>query len=162
MRVPTEAEVAHDSPAGDKLDLELIELIFFAYRDFVGEADHVLERFGFGRAHHRVVYFVSRHPGLRVTDLLDILQITKQSLSRVLKQLIDDGYIEQKAGPVDRRERLLYATDKGRKLAYDLSARQHSRILRALNGMPDDARTVVRDFLFNMVDVPPPVPPGGS
>jgi DNA-binding MarR family transcriptional regulator len=144
-----------ESAVGEDLDLELIELIFFAYRDFVGEADHVLESIGFGRAHHRVVYFVSRHPGLRVTDLLDILQITKQSLSRVLKQLVDDGYIEQQAGPVDRRERLLYATDKGQKLAYELSVRQNQRIGRALDAMPPGARVVVRDFLANMADARP-------
>jgi DNA-binding MarR family transcriptional regulator len=149
-----------DSRSIQGLDLELIELIFFAYRDFVGEADHVLEVFGFGRAHHRVVYFVSRHPGLRVSDLLDILQITKQSLSRVLKQLVDDGYIEQKAGPVDRRERLLYASDKGQRLADELSARQDARIRKALTGMPATARATVRDFLYNMVDTPPRVPGG--
>ena len=106
------------------MDLELIELLFFAYRDFVGEADHILEAIGYGRAHHRVVYFVMRNPGLRVSDLLEILQITKQSLGRVLKQLVDDGYIEQRPGPVDRRERLLYASEKGERLANDLSARQ--------------------------------------
>lgn len=142
--------------ADDALDYEIIELLFFAYRDFVGEADHMLEASGFGRAHHRVVYFVTRRPGLRVTDLLDILQITKQSLSRVLKQLIDTGYVEQRAGPVDRRERLLYATDKGRALAVALSRPQDARIRRALATLPAGARTLVRDFLGNMIDSPAP------
>ncbi|MDB5621030.1 helix-turn-helix domain-containing protein, partial [Tardiphaga sp.] len=77
---------------------DIIELLFFAYRDFVGDADHVLEEFGFGRAHHRVIHFVHRYPGLKVADLLDVLRITKQSLGRVLKQLLDEGYIVQKAG----------------------------------------------------------------
>lgn len=141
---------------GEGLDLELIELLFFAYRDFVGEADHILEAIGYGRAHHRVVYFVMRNPGLRVSDLLDILQITKQSLGRVLKQLIDDGYIEQRPGPVDRRERLLYATDKGERLASDLSTRQHVRLTRALATLPAGSRAIVRDFLGNMIDARAP------
>src|SRR3954466_10383715 len=77
---------------------DIIELLFFAYRDFVGDADHVLEEFGFGRAHHRVIHFVHRYPGLKVADLLEVLRITKQSLGRVLKQLLDEGYIVQQAG----------------------------------------------------------------
>src|SRR5207244_9961176 len=89
-----------------------IELLFFAYRDFVGDADHELEAFGFGRAHHRVMHFVYRYPGLKVADLLDVLRITKQSLGRVLKQLLDEGYIVQKTGDNDRRQRLIYATDR--------------------------------------------------
>ena len=91
-------------------------MLFFAYRDFVGDADHELEAFGFGRAHHRVMHFVYRYPGLKVADLLDVLRITKQSLGRVLKQLLDEGYIIQKTGNNDRRQRLLYATPKGEAL----------------------------------------------
>lgn len=147
---------------GDGLDLELIELLFFAYRDFVGEPDHILEAIGYGRAHHRVVYFVMRNPGLRVSDLLDILQITKQSLSRVLKQVIDEGYIEQRPGPIDRRERLLYATEKGEQLASELSARQHVRLTRALATLPEGSRAIVRDFLANMIDARAPGAPAGT
>jgi len=158
-RASADPDLSRTAGPGDgELDFELIELLFFSYRDFVGEADHILEAIGFGRAHHRVVYFVSRNPGLRVSDLLDILQITKQSLSRVLKQLLDDGYIEQRPGPVDRRERLLFATEKGTKLTTELSARQHQRLVRALAPLPDGARTVVRDFLGNMVDHSPSRP----
>src|SRR5271154_4164338 len=73
---------------------DLIELLFFAYRDFVGDADRLLENYGFGRAHHRVLHFVSRRPGLTIAELLDILMITKQSLNRVLKELRDKGYVE--------------------------------------------------------------------
>jgi len=103
---------------------DIIELLFFAYRDFVGDADHVLEEFGFGRAHHRVVHFVTRYPGLKVADLLDVLRITKQSLGRVLKQLLDEGYIVQKAGDADRRQRLLFATAKGEALVVKLAGLQ--------------------------------------
>ena len=95
---------------------DIIELLFFAYRDFVGDPDQELEAFGFGRAHHRVMHFVYRYPGLKVADLLDVLRITKQSLGRVLKQLLDEGYIVQKTGDNDRRQRLLYATPKGEAL----------------------------------------------
>lgn len=164
INFPSDAVPASDGPQasrvhgkdGEGLDLELIELLFFAYRDFVGEADHILEAIGYGRAHHRVVYFVMRNPGLRVSDLLDILQITKQSLGRVLKQLVDDGYIEQRPGPVDRRERLLHATEKGERLASELSARQHVRLTRALATLPPGSRATVRDFLSNMIDARAP------
>src|ERR1700692_4578211 len=88
----------------NELRWDIIELLFFAYRDFVGDADHKLEVFGFGRAHHRVMHFVHRYPGLKVADLLDVLRITKQSLGRVLKQLLDEGYIVQKTGNNDRRQ----------------------------------------------------------
>ena len=103
---------------------DLIELLFFAYRDFVSDADDVLANYGFGRAHHRVLHFVNRNPGMKVADLLDILKITKQSLGRVLKQLVDNGFIEQKEGENDRRQRLLYTTPKGEALALKLAGLQ--------------------------------------
>src|SRR5262245_41601907 len=106
------AETRPGVPRPGDLRWDIIELLFFAYRDFVGDADHELEAFGFGRAHHRVMHFVHRYPGLKVADLLDVLRITKQSLGRVLKQLLDEGYIIQKTGNNDRRQRLLYATPK--------------------------------------------------
>src|ERR1700739_4709541 len=95
---------------------DLIELLFFAYRDFVGDPDEVLVKLGFGRAHHRVLHFVNRNPGMKVAELLEILNITKQSLGRVLKQLVDQGYVVQKEGAQDRRQRLLYVTPKGEQL----------------------------------------------
>src|SRR5258705_10235997 len=93
--------------APDPRLITVVELLFFAYRDFTREADAVLAEYGLGRAHHRVLHFVNRHPGLRVADLLEVLKITKQSLARVLKQLVDEGWIGQQAGLEDRRERLL-------------------------------------------------------
>src|SRR5579872_7555965 len=99
---------------------DLIELFFFAYRDFVGDADRLLETYGFGRAHHRVLHFVTRRPGLTIAELLDILKITKQSLNRVLKELLDKGYVEARAGQSDRRQRQLYATQSGTALALDI------------------------------------------
>ena len=131
---------------------DIIELLFFAYRDFVGDADHELEAFGFGRAHHRVMHFVHRYPGLKVADLLDVLRITKQSLGRVLKQLLDEGYIVQKTGNNDRRQRLLYATPKGEALVAKLAGLQTDRINRALEEIgPGNAETV-RRFLRAMID----------
>ena len=108
-----------------------IEFMFFAYRDFTGEADDLLAEFGLGRAHHRAVYFIGRHPHMTVSDLLDILSITKQSLSRVLSQLIDEGYVEQRAGQTDRRQRLLCLTAKGRKLEKDVHQLQAKRFAKA-------------------------------
>lgn len=131
---------------------DLIELLFFAYRDFVSDPDHVLEKFGFGRAHHRVLHFVNRNPGMKVADLLDILRITKQSLGRVLKQLVDEGYVIQKEGPDDRRHRLLYVTQKGEQLAMKLAGLQTERITRALGGLGPNGHEGARAFLAAMVD----------
>jgi DNA-binding MarR family transcriptional regulator len=146
------AEAGQASPAAEDLRWDIIELLFFAYRDFVGDADHVLEEFGFGRAHHRVVHFVQRDPGLKVADLLDVLRITKQSLGRVLKQLLDEGYIIQKAGDSDRRQRLLFATAKGEALVAKLAGLQTVRINRALQDLPADGADTVRRFLLAMID----------
>lgn len=134
------------------LPLDIMGLFFFAYRDFTGDADALLERQGFGRAHHRVLYFVNLRPGMPVADLLDILKITKQSLARVLRQLIDNGYIEQRTGHADRRQRLLYATEQGRQFFAVLSATQASRIAESINALPPDAVRVIRHFLAGMVD----------
>src|SRR5215471_17694410 len=141
-------------PAMREADLrwDIIELLFFAYRDFVGDADHELEAFGFGRAHHRVMHFVYRYPGLKVADLLDVLRITKQSLGRVLKQLLDEGYIVQKTGNNDRRQRLLYATPKGEALVGKLASLQTKRINRALEDIAPQDAEVVRRFLRAMID----------
>jgi DNA-binding MarR family transcriptional regulator len=131
---------------------DIIELLFFAYRDFVGDADQELEAFGFGRAHHRVMHFVTRYPGLKVADLLDVLRITKQSLGRVLKQLLDEGYIVQKTGNADRRQRLLFATAKGEALVAKLAGLQTRRIERALADIGPAAAEPVRQFLRAMID----------
>jgi DNA-binding MarR family transcriptional regulator len=131
---------------------DLIELFYFAYRDFVGDADRLLEAYGFGRAHHRVVHFVSRHPGLTIAALLDILRITKQSLNRVLKELIVEGFIEARAGAVDRRHRELYATAKGEDLALQLSLAQTRRFDRVLDRVGVEGRRHAIAFLLAMVD----------
>jgi DNA-binding MarR family transcriptional regulator len=131
---------------------DLIELLFFAYRDFVGDPDEVLAKLGFGRAHHRVLHFVNRNPGIKVADLLDILKITKQSLGRVLKQLIDEGYIVQREGAHDRRQRLLHASPSGEALALQLAGMQTARIERVLGELGPGARDAARHFLASMTD----------
>lgn len=128
-----------------------VELLFFAYRDFTGDPDAVLAQYGFGRAHHRVLHFVHRNPGLRVANLLEILKITKQSLARVLKQLIGEGFIVQKAGAEDRRERLLYATLKGARLADKLMALQVRRLEAALAAAGPEAEAATKRFLLAMI-----------
>jgi DNA-binding MarR family transcriptional regulator len=131
---------------------DIIELLFFAYRDFVGDPDEVLSKLGFGRAHHRVLHFVNRNPGMKVADLLDILNITKQSLGRVLKQLVDQGYVLQKEGAQDRRQRLLYATPKGEALSLKLADLQTQRITRAFGELGPGAHEAARRFLTAMID----------
>jgi DNA-binding MarR family transcriptional regulator len=131
---------------------ELIELMFFAYRDFVQDADRLLEAYGFGRAHHRVLHFVSRKPGLTIAELLDILKITKQSLNRVLKELLGKGYVEMSMGVNDRRQRLLYPTARGNDLALEIARLQSRRFSRVLDQLPQGARAAAFDFLLAMVD----------
>jgi DNA-binding MarR family transcriptional regulator len=129
---------------------DLIELLFFAYRDFVGDPDQMLDKLGFGRAHHRVLHFVNRNPGMKVAELLDVLKITKQSLGRVLKQLIDDGYVVQKEG-ADRRQRLLHVSPAGETLALKLAAVQTARIGRVLDELGPGGRETARRFLAGMI-----------
>ena len=154
----------------DGVDLAIIELLFFAYRDFTSDPDQILAKYEFGRAHHRVLHFVNRMPGLTVAELLDVLKITKQSLARVLKQLIDTGHIVQAQGPKDRRQRELYPTGKGRDLALTLARPQSSRIHDALKAAAPAERSAIERFLRAMVnpelrpqiDNLPAVPGGGE
>jgi DNA-binding MarR family transcriptional regulator len=129
-----------------------IELLFFAYRDFTADPDRILNGFGFGRAHHRALYFVNRNPGMTVAELLTILGITKQSLSRVLRQLIEAGHIRQVEGQSDRRQRLLFPTRAGRELILELSRPQSRRIDTALknSGLEDDL--IISRFMREMIN----------
>jgi DNA-binding MarR family transcriptional regulator len=147
-----------DTPPGVVLQPEaepmfdLIELLFFAYRDFVGDADRLLENYGFGRAHHRVLHFVSRRPGLTIAELLDILKITKQSLNRVLKELRDKGFVEVRAGVIDRRHRQLYPTKTGVNLALNVAKLQSQRFRRVFAHLQKSARPDAIAFLLAMID----------
>jgi DNA-binding MarR family transcriptional regulator len=137
-----------DPSGGDAL--WFVEAIFLAYRDFISEPDRVLAEIGFGRAHHRVLYFVDRYPGMRVADLLEILQITKQSLARVLRELVKEGYIRQISGETDRRERRLYPTQKGTGLAMRLTELQLDKVRKALAAVEEEGRTAVATFFQHM------------
>ena len=120
---------------------DIIELLFFAYRDFVSDPDDVLAKFSFGRAHHRVLHFVNRHPGMKVADLLDVLKITKQSLGRVLKQLVDQGYVRAEGGRERSPPAAALRHAEGRALAMKLAGLQTERIARALGETrPERAR----------------------
>src|ERR1700684_4435518 len=147
-------KAAGRSPAARSGDLrwDIIELLFFAYRDLVGDADDELAVFRIGRAHHRVIHFVHRYPGLKVAALLDVLRITKQSLGRVLKQLLDEGYIVQQTGNNDRRQRLLFATAKGEALVAKLAGLQTDRITRAPRDLGAAGARTVPQFLRAMID----------
>ena len=128
-----------------------IELLFYAYRDFTAEPDAMLARYGFGRAHHRVIYFVGRHPNMSVSELLEILRITKQSLSRVLGQLVRQGFIVQRTGRSDRRQRLLELTPKGVELERELSENQRQRIERAFVDAGPQAIEGFRKVMLNIM-----------
>jgi DNA-binding MarR family transcriptional regulator len=145
------AAIEHPTPTSEPC-WDLIELLFFAYRDFVGDPDEVLAKLAFGRAHHRVLHFVNRNPGIKVADLLDVLKITKQSLGRVLKQLIDDGYIVQREGENDRRQRLLYVTPRGEALALQLAGLQTARIASVLAELGPSGHEAARRFLAGMIN----------
>ena len=118
----------------------------------MADADEMLADFGFGRAHHRVLHFVNRRPGLSVAELLKILHITKQSLGPILRELIDIGHLVQVPSPDDGRKRLLYPTEKGRNLSIQLTRRQSRRIHNALQMVLSGERETVEQFLFGMID----------
>ncbi len=138
--------------SNDVSQLQIITLFFFAYRDFTAEADRKLMEIGFGRAHHRVLFFVCRKPGMTVAELLLILGITKQSLARVLRQMIAKGYIIQKPGDSDRRQRLLFPTSTGRDFVLVLSRMQSKRISRALEKSGLENTELLSQFLNAMID----------
>ncbi len=146
------SQSAHGTPTAPRPDLvACAELFYFAYRDFTCDPDAILAQYNFGRAHHRVLHFVHRHPGLKVAELLDILKITKQSLARVLKQLIDEGFIIQRAGDADRRERRLYVSAKGARLTDKLTDIQIKRLQSALASLGPGADVLAQKFLFAMI-----------
>ena len=129
-----------------------MELVFYAYRDFTAEPDAILAEYGFGRAHHRVIYFVGRNPGMTVSELLDILQITKQSLSRVLSHLVREKFILQNPGTQDRRKRLLELTEKGTILEKQLSQNQRDKIARAYRDAGAEAVEGYRKVILGMIN----------
>jgi DNA-binding MarR family transcriptional regulator len=145
-------EAAPDPPAArDEAIRQGIELLFFAYRDFTAEPDAILAQYGFGRAHHRVVHFVGRHPQMTVGELLGILRITKQSLNRVLGQLVLQGFIVQHRGAQDRRQRLLELTTSGRELEHRLSELQRARVAAAFNKAGAQAVEGFRAVLLGII-----------
>ncbi len=129
-----------------------VELMFFAYRDMVTDADRILEERGYGRAHHRCLHFIWRRPGLPVAELLDILSVTKQSLNRVLRQLIEDGLVVNRVGEVDRRQRLLYLTEEGETLVQSLAKAQNARMRRVFLDAGQEAVQGFKTVLAGMID----------
>lgn len=151
------SDAAHQTlPAAQQLGeedvVQLIELLYFAYRDFTSDPDALLAEFGFGRAHHRVVHFVGRNQGISVAELLDVLKITKQSLARVLRELVERGFIEQRTGDADRRKRLLYLTEEGRSLHQRLMAPQMTRVKQAIAHAGADSGPVMQQLLYGLVN----------
>jgi len=142
-----------DTPAPrlNDADIRLAQdMLFFAYRDFTNAADVILAELGLGRAHHRALHFIGRMPGMPVSDLLAILRITKQSLARVLNELVARDYVAQIQGRTDRRQRLLRLTAAGQALERRLFQRQRDRIAAAYAAEPDAVdgfRTIMRGIM---------------
>ena len=128
-----------------------IELLYFGYRDFTAEPDAILAEYGFGRAHHRVIHFVGGNPRITVSELLAILKITKQSLSRVLSQLVREEFIIQHEGKQDRRQRLLELTASGVALERRLSESQRRRFADAYRNAGAEAVEGYRKVLMGMI-----------
>ncbi|KRS13715.1 MarR family transcriptional regulator [Roseovarius atlanticus] len=129
-----------------------IEAMFFAYRGFTADPDRILATMAYGRAHHRALHFIARRPGTTVNNLLGILGVTKQSLNRVLRTLIEDGLVESQQGKADRRERHLTLTDKGRSLEQSLSDAQRARMRAAYRKAGPEAVAGFRQVLEAMMD----------
>lgn len=129
-----------------------IEALFFAYRDFTSDPDRILADMDYGRAHHRAVHFINRNPGMTVNRLLTILGVTKQSLNRVLRSLIEDGLVESRVGPEDKRERHLYLTDSGQELERRLTDTQRERVRAAYRAAGPAAVAGFRQVLESMME----------
>ena len=129
-----------------------IEAMFFAYRGFTADPDRILDGMHYGRAHHRALHFVHRSPGTTVNNLLNILGVTKQSLNRVLRSLLDDGLVESRVGKQDKRERHLYLTEKGAELERALSDAQRARMRAAYRAAGPQAVQGFRQVLEAMMD----------
>ena len=147
------------NPGGEALlfltDTQLragIEAMFFAYRGFTADPDRILARYGYGRAHHRAVHFINRWPGTTVNNLLAILGVTKQSLNRVLRTLIEDGLVESRVGKRDKRERHLFLTESGVALEAELSEAQSARMRDAFRRAGPEAVAGFREVLEAMMD----------
>jgi DNA-binding MarR family transcriptional regulator len=145
------ADIISGRDLSDEDIVSLIELLFFAYRDFTSDPDAILSEWSFGRAHHRVVHFVGRNPGMTVAQLLSILGITKQSLGRVLRDLIEKDLVYQRPGDLDRRQRLLFLTEEGESLRLKLMAPQAERIIRALSEAGDETEPAYRKVLHHLI-----------
>ena len=151
--------MAEQTPSGESLlfltDEQLrkgIEAMFFAYRGFTADPDRILEGMDYGRAHHRAIHFIHRSPGTTVSNLLTILGVTKQSLNRVLRALIEQGLVEARVGRRDKRERHLHLTAKGRELERELSDAQRARMRAAYRAAGPQAVAGFRQVLEAMMD----------
>ena len=129
---------------------KIIELMFFSYRDFTSGPDKILEKIKFGRAHHRVIYFVGKSDNLTIKELLSILQITKQSLSRVLNQLVNEKYILLSIGE-DKRTKKLILSKKGEELEKKLSDIQISNIFNVIKKFDEVDINGFKKILYKMI-----------
>ena len=130
---------------------KVIELLFFSYRDFTSGPDKILEKLNFGRAHHRIIYFVGKKNNITIKELLVVLQITKQSLSRVLNQLVSEKFITVSTG-IDKRTKTLSLTEKGEKLENQLSTIQIDKIKKVINKFSEENINGFKEILYDMIE----------
>ena len=135
----------------DKEVRKVIELLFFSYRDFTSGPDKILEKLNFGRAHHRIIYFVGKKNNITIKELLVVLQITKQSLSRVLNQLVNEKFIIVSSG-IDKRTKTLSLTEKGKRLENQLSTIQIEKIKRVINKFSEENINGFKEILYDMIE----------
>ena len=131
---------------------KIIELVFFSYRDFTAGPDQVLEKLNFGRAHHRVIYFVGKKDKITIKELLKVLKITKQSLTRVLKQLVKEGFIVVSTG-LDKRTKNLSLTSNGLSLENELSTIQIQKIKKVINNFNKEDIDGFKKILYEMIEI---------
>lgn len=139
-------------PASPEALRREMELLFYAYRNLIAEPDRLLAGYGFGRAHHRALHFIRRNPGIAVAELLPVLRVTKQSLSRVLRELLDREFVAQRPDQRDRRRRRLYLTPAGEALENRVSAPQRARLAEAFRAAGPSAVEGWRDVLWTLLD----------
>jgi len=131
---------------------DFLEQIFYAYRETYSDPKKILKKYSFGTAHHKAILLIEKYQGLTVTDLLSKLKITKQSLNRVLRDLIKNNTIILKKGEVDSRQRQIYLSDKGKKLFDEIFVEQKKRIYTALKNSDSDSVIKFKNILSKIIN----------
>ena len=131
---------------------DFIEQIFYAYRATYSDPKKILKKYSFGTAHHRAIHLIERHEGLTVSELFSILKITKQSLNRVLRDLLNNKAILLKKGEIDSRHRQIFLNEKGKKLSQEIFLEQKKRIYNAFKNSDSDSVIKFKNVLKKIIN----------